>query len=254
MRLVGDGIFLVGRPHGETSVIADIFTRENGRTLGLIKGGRSRRIRPLLQTGNRLKVEWRARLEDQLGVYTVELDEATTATILDDELALAGVMSLAALLQALPERDPHPGLFEAALNCLGTAGTTEFSVSLLRFELRFLEEQGFGLDLSKCAATGQRDDLIYVSPRSGQAVSREAGEPFRDKLLPLPQFLIKASDKEPPSVNSIMDGFTMTGHFLAAHVFSEPSKPMPKARDAFTRLLCRLGHNAVRPSTFEAQP
>src|SRR5271165_4216714 len=136
MRWTDDGIFLLGRPHGESSVIADIFTRENGRTRGLVKGGRSRRILPILQTGNGLKVEWRARLEDQLGVYTVELAEPTAARVLDDVLALAGVNAVVALLQVLPERDPHPKLFEAATRCLALAGVPAFPASITRFELR----------------------------------------------------------------------------------------------------------------------
>ena len=191
MRWADDGIFLSGRPHGETSVIANIFTRANGRTHGLVKGGRSRRIRPILQTGNGLTVEWRARLEDQLGVYTVELTEPTAARILDDKLALAGVNAVVALLQALPERDPHPKLFDAVNECLAQAGSAAFPASIARFELTLLDELGFGLDLSKCAATGSAENLIYVSPRSGQAVSRDAGEPYRDKLLPLPAFLLE---------------------------------------------------------------
>ncbi len=237
MRWADDGIFLLGRPHGETSVIADIFTRVNGRTLGLVKGGRSRRIRPLLQTGNGLKVEWRARLEDQLGIYIVELSEAVAARVLDDKLSLAGVTALAALLKVLPERDPHPRLFDAASECLAAAGEAAFPASIIRFELRFLEELGFGLDLSKCAATGRRDDLAYVSPKSGQAVNRAAGEAYRDKLLPLPHFLTAAGGSAQPSVSDLTDGFSMTGFFLGAHVYGETHQPMPKARDEFVRLL-----------------
>ncbi len=239
MRWADDGIFLLGRPHGETSVIADIFTRENGRARGLVKGGRSRRIRPILQTGNGLKVEWRARLDDQLGVYTVELTEATAARVLDDKLSLAGVTSLVALLQVMPERDPHPKLFDAAKACLQAAGDESFPASLIRFELRFLDELGFGLDLTVCAATGRADDLAYVSPKSGQAVTRKAGEPYRDKLLPLPEFLTKAPGANVPAEEDIDAGFTMTGYFLCTHVFGETGRPIPKARDDFTRLLRR---------------
>jgi DNA repair protein RecO (recombination protein O) len=239
MRWADDGIFLLGRPQGETSVIADIFTRGNGRAHGLVKGGRSRRIRPILQTGNGLKVEWRARLDDQLGVYTVELTEATAARVLDDKLSLAGVMALAALLQVLPERDPHPKLFDAAFECLKAAGSEEFPAAIVRFELRFLDELGFGLDLSKCAATGRSDGLAYVSPKSGQAVTREAGEPYRDKLLPLPTFLTSSAVADAPSRSDLADGLAMTGYFLAWHVFGETNKPLPKAREEFARLLRR---------------
>ena len=241
MRWADDGIFLLGRPHGESSVIADIFTRENGRARGLVKGGRSRRIRPILQTGNGLKVEWRARLDDQLGVYTTELTEATASRVLDDKLSLAGVTALAGLLQILPERDPHPRLFDAARACLDAAGEPRFPVSLIWFELRFLDELGFGLNLTTCAATGRTDDLAYVSPKSGQAVSREAGEPYRDRLLALPAFLSRAQEADQPCHADLQSALAMTGHFLGAHVFAETGKPIPKAREEFTRLLHQRG-------------
>jgi len=239
MRWADDGIFLSGRPHGETSVIANIFTRANGRTHGLVKGGRSRRIRPILQTGNGLKVEWRARLDDQLGVYTVELAEATAARVLDDKLALAGVNALASLLLVLPERDPHPKLYDAVIECLASAATARFPASIIRFELKFLDELGFGLDLSKCAATGRSDGLIYVSPRSGQAVTRDAGEPYRDKLLPLPGFLLDGLTSGSPAGRDVVQGLAMTGYFLNAHVFAETGRAMPRAREEFARLLER---------------
>jgi DNA repair protein RecO (recombination protein O) len=149
------------------------------------------------------------------------------------------VTSLAALLQVLPERDPHPKLFEAARACLKTAGGESFPSSLVRFELRFLDELGFGLDLRTCAATGRTDDLAYVSPKSGQAVTRTAGEPYRDKLLPLPGFLTETFDTDPPCRGDIEAAFVMTGYFLGAHVFAETCKPIPKAREEFTRLLGR---------------
>lgn len=241
MRWADDGIFLSGRPHGETSAIANIFTRENGRTHGLVKGGRSRRIRPILQTGNGLKVEWRARTGDQLGVYTVELTEPTAARVLDDKLALAGVSAVAGLLQVLPERDPHPGLFGEALTCLACAGEPAFPAAIVRFELKFLDELGFGLDLTKCAATGSTSGLAFVSPKSGQAVNRAAGEPYRDKLLPLPSFLVEEVNFRPASASEIADGLAMTGYFLNARIFAETGKAMPKAREDFARYLQRSG-------------
>lgn len=239
MRWADDGIFLNGRPHGETSVIANIFTRQNGRTHGLVKGGRSRRIRPSLQTGNGLKVEWRARLDDQLGVYTVELAEPTAARVLDDKLALAGLNAIVSLLQVLPERDPHPKLFDAAVECLASAGATAFPASIVLFELRFLDELGFGLDLSKCAATGLASGLVYVSPKSGQAVNRTAGEPYRDKLLPLPAFLLEGRVSASPSSRDIAEGLVTTGYFLNTHVFAETGRGMPQAREEFVRLIVR---------------
>jgi DNA repair protein RecO (recombination protein O) len=239
MRWADDGIFLAGRPHGETSVIAGIFTRGHGRALGLIKGGRSRRLRPLLQTGNELSVEWRARLDDQLGVYTVELAEAVAARVLDDKLALSGVTALASLLQVLPERDPHQKLFDVARECLAMAGGPDFPAFMIQFELRLLDELGFGLDLSHCAATGRSDDLAYVSPRSGQAVTREAGDPYQGKLLRLPEFLIPNRGNVTPSQSDIEDGLSLTGYFLKTHVFTERGIPLPQAREDFARLLHR---------------
>jgi DNA repair protein RecO (recombination protein O) len=239
MRWSDDGIFLTGRPHGETSVIANIFTRANGRTLGLVKGGRSRRLRPVLQTGNGLSLEWRARLDDQLGVYTVELTEATAARILDDKLALAGVNAAVSLLQVLPERDPHPRLFEALKRCLALADSPRFPASITRFEITLLDELGFGLDLSKCAATGRTDTLSYVSPKSGQAVSETAGAPYRDKLLPLPAFLLTGAEPDAPAAREVARGLAMTGYFLNARVFAENGKAMPKAREDFAILLAK---------------
>ena len=239
MRWADDGIFLSGRPHGETSVIANIFTRGNGRTHGLVKGGRSRRIRPILQTGNGLRVEWRARLDSQLGVYTAELAEATAARVLDDKLALAGVNAVAALLQILPERDPHPKLFDAAQACLALAGGAAFPASMVCFELTLLGELGFGLDLTKCAAAGTAGELAYVSPKSGRAVTRAAGEPFRDKLLPLPSFLVERLPCGPPTRRDVVDGLAMTGYFLNAHIFAETGRAMPKAGEEFAKFLMR---------------
>ena len=237
MRWTDDGIFLTGRPHGETSVIADIFTRNHGRTTGLVKGGRSRRIRPLLQTANGLNVEWRARLDEQLGVYTVELAKATAAGVFDNRLALSGITSLTSLLQILAERDPHPGLFDAAEVCLASAHKDDFPVQMVHFELRMLDELGFGLELSKCVVTGQNVDLVYVSPKSGQAVSKEVGEAYREKLLILPSFL--SLECAPPALSSkdVVDGLTLTGFFLRTHVFGQQEKRWPRAREEFAAIV-----------------
>jgi DNA repair protein RecO (recombination protein O) len=199
-----------------------------------------------LQTGNGLKVEWRARLDDQLGVYTIELTEPTAARALDDRLALTGVSAVAALLQVLPERDPHPRLFSEAEACLQAAGSAAFSVKIIRFELCFLEELGFGLDLTKCAATGQREGLAYVSPKSGQAVAQAAGEPYRGKLLRLPGFLLEENEEVLPAGRDVVDGLTMTGYFLQRHVFAETGGKMPRAREDFARFV-EHGHSQRPP-------
>ena len=199
MRWADDGIFLLGRPHGETSVIADIFTRSNGRARGLVKGGRSRRIRPILQTGNGLKVEWRARLDDQLGVYTAELTEATAARVLDDKLSLAGVTRLRRCCRFCRNAIPIRSCSTRPEPASETAGGESFPSSLIRFELRFLDELGFGLDLRTCAATGRTDDLAYVSPKSGQAVTRKP-----ESLTVTNCCRYRASEPNPTQIRHVM--------------------------------------------------
>ena len=171
--------------------MAELFTLGHGRHLGLVRGGRSRRVRPLLQPGNLLRVTWRARLSEHLGGFNVELLEANAARILDDPAALAAIGSIAGLARLLPERDPHPELYAATLDILRAFEDASLWPALfVRWELQLLGELGFGLDLSECAATGTDADLVYVSPRSGRAVSRDAGKPYCDRLLKLPAFLL----------------------------------------------------------------
>ncbi|NJM35577.1 MAG: DNA repair protein RecO [Rhodomicrobium sp.] len=190
MDWIDSGIVLHARPHGEANAVLDVFTREHGRHSGLVRGGRSRRIRPALQTGNLLKVEWRARLSEHLGFFAVELDRPYAARALDDRLALSGIGAFASLAALLAERDPHPALYDTAVLMLDHLDEAALWPALLaRWELRLLTELGMGLDLERCAATGTREDLIYVSPKSGAAVSAGAGEPYKDRLLKLPAFL-----------------------------------------------------------------
>ena len=238
MDWIDEAIVLHVRPHGETSAVLDVFTRDHGRHSGLVRGGRSRRIRPALQTGNLLKVEWRARLSEHLGFFVVELDKPYAARALDDRLALAGIGTLASLAALLAERDPHPGLFDVAALMLGHLDEPLLWPQLLvRFEMRLLSEFGVGLDLDRCAATGARDELIYVSPKSGGAVSASAGEPYKDRLLPLPAFL--RSNDAAASPGDIADGFALTGFFLERHMFEARNAPMPPARQELMRLLSR---------------
>ena len=248
MDWIDAAIVLHVRPHGETSAVLDVFTREHGRHSGLVRGGRSRRIRPALQTGNLLKVEWRARLSEHLGFFVVELDKPHAARALDDRLALAGIGTLASLAALLAERDPHPGLFDMAALMLGHLDEPALWPQLLvRFELLLLSELGVGLDLERCAATGVRDELIYVSPKSGGAVSASAGQPYRDRLLPLPAFL--RSNGATAAPGDIADGFALTGFFLERHVFDARNAPMPQARREFLRLLsrCAIANPAKTP-------
>lgn len=224
------GIILTVKTHGETSAILELFTRANGRHLGLIRGGRSRTKRPVLQPGNVVQAEWRARLSEHLGTYTVELLIGHAALAMDDRTALAGLNTLTAFARLLPERDPHEGLFDAALVVLDHISDLDIWPGLMvRWELELLNELGFGLDLETCAATGETDDLIYVSPKTGRAVSREAGEPYKDRLFCLPSFLVNGPYPV-PELSDILSGFTLTGFFLEKHVLGPRNIDMPEAR------------------------
>ncbi len=224
------GIILTVKSHGETSVILELFTRANGRHLGLVRGGRSRTRRPMLQAGNVVEAAWRARLSEHLGTYTVELIEAHAALALDDRAALAGLNTLTALARLLPERDPHEALFDASLVVLAHIDDQDIWPGLLvRWELELINELGFGLDLETCAATGENSDLVYVSPKTGCAVSRAAGEPYKNKLLCLPAFLIDGTAPG-PDLPDIVSGFALTGYFLEKHVLGPRNIALPEAR------------------------
>lgn len=232
-----EGIILSARSHGETDAIAEILTRAHGRHLGLVRGGRSRRQRPTLQAGNVVRAQWRARLPEHLGHYTVELTDARAALALDDATALAGLSTLCALARLLPEREPHGALHDTARLVLDHMDEPQVWPGLLvRWELGLLEELGFGLDLSACAKTGSTQELVYVSPKSGRAVSREAGAPYEAKLLALPAFLRPNGGTE-LAAGDVLAGFKLTGHFLERNLFAPRGIPIPETRE---RLLTRL--------------
>jgi len=232
-----EGVVLTVRGHGETAAVAEIFTRAHGRHLGLVHGGRSRRLRPVLQIGNHVDATWKARLADSLGHYNVELRQGFAAPAMEDAPALAAMTSMAALARLLPERDPHPNLFEITLFVLGFLGDAAVWPALVvRWELALLDELGFGLDLATCAATGTASDLIYVSPKSGRAVSTEAGEAYRDRLLALPGFLC-AGAAGVASREDILAGFALTGYFLEGRALLPHGLALPEARG---RLLSSL--------------
>ena len=226
-----EGMILSVRPHGETGAVLELFTRRNGRHLGLVHGGRSRKLRPILQIGNHVEASWKARLADNLGHFALELRKSYAALVLDDAAALAALTSIAALARLLPERDPHPNLFEVTLFVLGYLDEREVWPALLvRWELALLEELGFGLDLTTCAATGATTDLTYVSPKSGRAVSTAAGEPYKERLLALPQFLAGRAP-EGVSAADLAAGLALTEHFLLARVLRPRDLAMPEARN-----------------------
>jgi DNA repair protein RecO (recombination protein O) len=231
-----EGIFLSAKPLGEANAVAEIFTLAHGRHLGLVRGGRSRRMRPLLQPGNLLRVTWRARLAEHLGGFNVELIEAHAARVLDDKLALAAVGSLLGLARLLPERDPHPALCAATLHILrGFDAPSIWPAELVRWELQLLQELGFGLDLIECAATGADRDLAYVSPRSGRAVSRKAGKLYGGKLLALPPFVL--DENTPARAGDVVAGLELTGYFLERDVLAPHGLVLPQARERLIALL-----------------
>lgn len=226
-------IVLGARRHGETSAVVELMTREHGRHLGLVRGGSGARLKPVLQTGNLVSAKWRARLDEHLGYYAIEGLDLRAASYLSAAHALYGLNHLAALCRLLPERDPHQPVFDLLERTIAQLETPlSAAAAVAHFELALLAELGFGLDLDSCAATGKTAELVYVSPRSGRAVSREAGEPWRDKLLALPAFL-SADVQRMPSAAELKDGFALTGFFLARHVYEPRGESLPEARHHF---------------------
>ena len=230
------GIVLARRRHGESSAVVSLLTREHGRHAGLVRGGGGKRASSLYQPGNLLTAHWRARLAEHLGTLTAELADALASRVLDDALRLAALASACAVLEtALPEREPHTPLFDATLTLLQRVASgrepVDWASTYARWELQSLAELGFGLDLDACAATGQRDDLAYVSPRTGRAVSREVGAPYADRLLALPAFLGTAQ----PAADAaeVAAALRITGHFLERHVFGPQNRQLPAARTRF---------------------
>jgi DNA repair protein RecO (recombination protein O) len=227
------GVILATRKHGETSVIVEAFTENHGRHLGLVRGGRSRRMAATLQPGNRVDIVWRARLEDHLGAYTLEATLDRAAQLLDDRFALDGFLTLAAHVRLLPERDPHGDLFDQFETVIETLGSTESGAMMACFEHDLLAELGFGLDLTECVATGLSDDLRFVSPKSGRAVSAGAATPYQARLLALPTFLLDhasgiATSDDSPDGGTLADAFRLTEFFLDRHVW-QPRRIAPPA-------------------------
>lgn len=239
MNWTDEGVVLSVKPHGETAAIVELLTRNHGRHLALVHGGRSRKLRPVLQLGNHVDATWKARLSDHLGHATLELRKGYAAAAMEDAAALAGLTSLCSLARLLPERDPHPALYEVTLFVLGFIDdVTVWPALYVRWELALLGELGFGLDLSECAATGANDQLIYVSPKSGRAVSASAGEPYKDRLLSLPVFLTKARQGG-VTADDVRKGLALTGHFLETRVLQPHGKPMPDTRVRLADMLGR---------------
>ena len=230
MEFEDDAFVLSARVHGESGAIVELLTATHGKWAAHVAGGASRRMKPFLQAGARMRVRYRARMADQLGAANLEPEGEGPSALFDDALALAGLTAAAAVVGgALPEREPHAGVFyafEALIVAL--AQSAVWPAVMVRFEAGLLEDLGFGLDLSRCAVTGAVDDLIWVSPRTGRAVSAAAGEPYRDRLLALPPFLLSSQGRLAPG--DIAAGLTLTGRFLQEFVFGPLNRPLPPAR------------------------
>jgi DNA repair protein RecO (recombination protein O) len=209
------GILLSVRRHGEGAAIIDVLTETHGRHTGLVRGGGSRKAAAMLQPGNQLALTWRARLEDQLGSFTVELVQARSAVLLSTRLKLYGFNALSSMLiKYLPEREPNIDLFDACLDLLGRIQKNEFWLHrYCLFELEMLETIGYGLDLSECAVTGETSDLTHVSPKTGRAVSRKTAAGWEDRLLTLPKFLANHELADVTAAD-FRSALRLSGHFF----------------------------------------
>ena len=239
MQWSDNGIILGSRRHGETSVILEVMTTAHGRHMGIVRGGRSRRRQPDLQPSNHVDLVWRARLDEHLGMFQVEVLQHNAARLFEQAVGVFGFQAAAAHLRLLPERDPHPHLFQTLALMLEHFDDPQSAGELfIRFEFQLLNELGFGLDLETCAATGTGEDLIYVSPKSGRAVSREAGLPYADRLLPLPAFL-KPGSGQRADAEAFDKALRLAGFFFSRHVWEPRGIREPDERGGFYRALMR---------------
>ncbi len=234
-----DAALLTTRPFGETSVIIEVFSEAHGRSAGVVKGGTSRKIAPHLQPGAQLSVTWKARLDEHLGSFTVEPLRSRAAMAMADRLSLSGLNAVCALLSlVLPEKEAHPALFTRTVNLLDLLGQSEvWPLAYLRWEETLLTDLGFGLDLSTCAVTGATDDLIYVSPKSGRAVSAAGAGDWADRMLPLPPVLAGEGDATGAEIAKALG---TTGYFIEHHLLrSLGDRTMPPARARLVDLIKR---------------
>ncbi len=239
MEWVDEALILSVRPHGETAALVELLTREHGRYLAMVHGGRSRKNRPVLQIGNHVDVTWKARLAEQLGHASVATRRGFAAEAMNDRLSLCALTSLCGLARLLAERDPHPSLFEVSLFVLGFLDdATVWPALYVRWEMALLDELGFGLDLSACAVSGSTQDLAYVSPNTGRAVSRDAAAPYVERLLVLPPFMLSGR-RGAVTGDDMLNGLKLTGHFLEHRVLAPREQVMPEGRAQLPQLLAR---------------
>lgn len=229
-----EGVLLSTRPYGESGAIIEAFTASYGRHAGVVRGGGSRRMAPILQPGAQLYLRWNARLSEHLGQFQVEPVRSRAGAVMGDRNALAGLSAICGLLGfCLPERAAYPALYARSVALLDGLGAEKWAQAYLGWELALLGAMGFALSLETCAVTGSTDDLVYVSPKTGRAVSRAAAGDWADKLLPLADCLKGAGD-------DLADGFAVTGHFLHNHLAASlGEKPLPGARDRLVALLVK---------------
>jgi DNA repair protein RecO (recombination protein O) len=242
MNWAGEAILCSVLPHGEHGAIARVLTEDAGLLAGYVRAGRSTKFRAMLMPGNRLRADWHLRVESQLGALTVDLTRSRAASYFINRAAGAAMAWATGLVAAsVPERLPYPGIFmalDALLETITHADTDiVWAAMLVRYEMLVLAELGFGLDLASCAATGALDSLVYVSPKSAQAVSRAAGEPFHEKLLPLPAFLLKPDIA--PGWADVYAGLRLTGYFLERHVLVDKAALAAETRQRLVTLLPR---------------
>jgi DNA repair protein RecO (recombination protein O) len=242
MRLVTSAILLAVRHHGEHGVIARVLTPDDGVQAGYVRGGRSRRLRPVLVPGNDLAVELRARTEEQLPHLSVELAHSRAHLLVEPLPAAALEWATATTAAALPEGQPYPAVHRSLAGLLGAMEAAPsarlWAEGLARYEALLLGELGFGLDLAECAVTGATSGLAFVSPRSGRAVSRDGAGGYQDRLLPLPAFLSSGSPAE--GWPDIMAGLRLTGHFLARDLLIERQADVLAARERLIERLRRI--------------
>jgi DNA repair protein RecO (recombination protein O) len=229
MQWTDTGFVLAARRHGENAAIVEVLTRERGLHAGLVRGGQAPRLRAVLQPGNEVVAVWRGRLVEHLGNFAVELTRPHAARLIDDPDRLAGLAAAAALLAAaLPERQPQPEVFAGFAELMAAIDSRpDWPQAYVVWECGLLAALGYGLDLGRCAVTGATADLAYVSPRTGRAVSREAAAPYRDKLLPLPDFLWRSAAADG---RAIAGGLALSGHFLLHHLLLPQGRQLPPAR------------------------
>ncbi len=236
-----EGAVLASRPFGEASVILEVFTATHGRHAGVVRGGTSRKMTPAIQPGAQIAVTWKARLDDHLGAFTLEPLRSRATAAMGGRLSLAGLNAVCALLtHVLPEREAHNELYTRTIQLLDLLGQADiWPLAYLRWEQALLDDLGFGLDLSQCAVHGVNEDLIYISPKSGRAVSREGAGEWADRMLPLPPVLAGKGDA---SAGDILTALGTTGYFIENRLIkSLGDRPVPGARARLLEAIKRNG-------------